>query len=79
MFQSHLLICLVSITVCIITEAFAPKINNIPSRVQPLFENFGLPFAESAQENTLREIFGEVNYKSFVEKVDSNALLIRVS
>ena len=75
----YFLLLVLSLSVLLATEAFAPRMNTVSPRVQPLFENFGLSFAEDAQENTLREIFGEVNYKSFAEKVDPNALLIRVN
>ena len=46
------------------------------SRVKPLNENFGLDIAESPEENTLREIYGEVNYKNFVGKYEPNGLLL---
>lgn len=48
----------------------------IVNRMLPLQENFGLDIAESPEENTLREIYGEVNYKNFVGKYEPNGLLL---
>jgi hypothetical protein len=45
-------------------------------RMKHLNENFGLDIAESPEENTLREIYGEVNYKNFVGKYEPNGLLL---
>lgn len=46
------------------------------NRMPALHENFGLDIAESPEENTLREIYGEVNYKNFVGKYEPNGLLL---
>lgn len=40
-------------------------------RVKPVNENFFLSIGEDPVENTPKEIFGEVAYKSFVESYDS--------
>jgi len=47
----------------------SPKIR-VP-RVKPVNENFFLDIAEDPSENTPKEIFGEVAYKSFVESYNS--------
>eukprot|EP00597_Dinobryon_sp_UTEXLB2267_P002324 CAMPEP_0170072974 /NCGR_PEP_ID=MMETSP0019_2-20121128/10480_1 /TAXON_ID=98059 /ORGANISM="Dinobryon sp., Strain UTEXLB2267" /LENGTH=272 /DNA_ID=CAMNT_0010282217 /DNA_START=110 /DNA_END=928 /DNA_ORIENTATION=- len=45
-------------------------------RVKPVNENFFLDIGEDPSENTPREIFGEVAYKSFVESYDSKGLIV---
>lgn len=58
-------------------KAFAPAQSSVRARrMQPVQENFGFDFAESQQENTLPEMFGEANLKGYVEKYDPEALMI---
>eukprot|EP01038_Epipyxis_sp_PR26KG_P011687 gene11687-15649_t len=47
------------------------------SSIKPLYENFGLSIGEDPVENTPKEIFGEVNYKSFAAKTVPDGLLSR--
>ena len=41
-------------------------------------ENFFFDIAEDPEENTPKEIFGEVSYKSFVESYKPDALIVGV-
>ena len=50
----------------------SPRIRN--PRVKPVNENFFLDIAEDPVENTPKEIFGEVAYKSFVESYNSKGI-----
>lgn len=52
----------------------APKMK--APRVKPIHENFFLDIAEDPVENTPKEIFGEVAYKSFVESYNEKGSLI---
>jgi len=45
-------------------------------RVGPVFENFFLDIGEDPAANTPRLLYGEVNYKNFVESYKPDALLI---
>ena len=48
-------------------------------KVGRLYENFGFDFAEDQAESAPLELFGEANYKKFVELDDPDALLLGVS
>lgn len=71
------------IATCVVLLAFIACVNAFTSprlarqtpRVKPVFENFGLDFAEDAVANTPKELLGEANYKNFVEGYSPNALI----
>lgn len=60
----------------VFTEAFVPSARRTTTRSKPLYENFGLDIGEDPVENTLQEIYGEVNYKNFVGSYKDDALLL---
>jgi len=61
-------------------SAFAPS-TSVPSdtraTLDPLYENFGLNFAEDQAENTPDVILGEANYKQWVDEIQDNSFLNR--
>ena len=71
---------LVLICCLIASSAFTrtSKVSNRPS-VGRLYENFGFDFAEDQADSAPLELFGEANYKKFVELDDPDALLLGVS
>lgn len=44
-------------------------------RLQPLFENFFLGIGENPEENTPKELYGEVAYQNFIRSTNTKGLL----
>ena len=59
-----------------LTTSIFDASNFIISIIKPVNENFFLDIAEDPSENTPKEIFGEVAYKSFVESYNSKGLIV---
>mmetsp|Transcript_13931 Transcript_13931/g.12633 ORF Transcript_13931/g.12633 Transcript_13931/m.12633 type:complete len:257 (-) Transcript_13931:61-831(-) len=75
MFRSVVFVILLICTITKVNCFVSLSSNRLP-RVKPVNENFFLDIAEDPAVNTPKEIFGEVSYKTFVEKYDPEALLV---